>query len=331
METKHIVILVHHYSTLFNISAPIEVFQHAMEQMEKEHKRPFSYQIHIVSAHAQKTIVTKPGITINCEHTYPEINYQIDTLIVIGAPRKNGFEKDVLTWLEQQAGVVRRICAMCAGAFILAEAGILNQKKAVTHWQLCDEMANTFPGIDVDREAIFIRDGNVYTSAGVSAGLDLSLALIEEDLGRDFALKIAKLMVLFLKRPGNQTQFSTILESQKTDYQPIKEITNWIYNHLNEDITVEKLATLAFMSPRNFARAFVRELNTTPIKFVEKLRTETACRLLTDSQLNIDEIAHFSGFKTSLNMNRIFLKTYQISPSHYRRNFSSAFSAPNKY
>jgi len=331
METKHIVILVHHYSTLLNASAPIEVFQQAKDEMEKIGRNLFSYQIHVVSAHSEKTVVMKSGFSINCEQNYLEINYPIDTLIVIGAPRKNGFEKELLTWLKRQAEIVRRLCSMCAGAFILAEAGVLNHKKAVTHWQLCSEMALSFPEISVDQEAIFIRDGNVYTSAGVSAGLDLSLALIEEDLGKDFALKIAKLMVLFLKRPGNQTQFSTVLESQKTDYKPISATVNWIIDHLNEDITVEKLAQLSNMSCRNFARAFVRELNTTPIKYVEKLRTETAGRMLTDSQLNIEEIAHLTGFKTSQNMNRIFLKIYQLSPSHYRRNFSSAFSFPNKY
>lgn len=331
-ETRHIVILVHQYSTLFNTSAPIEVFQNAIDNMHKvEKKVNFTYKIHIVSAHSETKIDMKPGISINCESSYKEIKYVIDTLIVIGAPRHTGFEKNVLIWLKKQATVVRRICSMCAGAFILAEAGILDNKKAVTHWQLCEEMKKNYPSILVDQEAIFIRHGNVYTSAGVTASLDLSLALIEEDLGKTFALKIAKLMVLFLKRPGNQTQFSTVLESQQADYKPISEIIDWVYNHINEDITVEKLAELSLMSPRNFARVFVQELNITPIKYVEKLRIETACRHLTDTQLTINEISNLSGFKTSLNMNRVFLKTFNITPNQYRRNFSSSFSFPNQY
>ena len=320
-------ILVHPYSTLLNISAPIEVFQMAIDHIGKAGNNVnFSYKIHVVSSQKRTKVDMNPGISINCESSYRAISYPIDTLIVAGTPRKNGISKDVLIWLNEQAGIVRRICSLCAGAFILAEAGVLKDKKAVTHWQLCTEMANTYTDINVNMEAIFVKDGNVYTSAGVTAGLDLSLALVEEDLGKTFALHVAKMMVLFLKRPGNQTQYSTILESQKTDYQPIKTVLDWIYNHLHEDITVEMLAEQTLMSPRNFARIFVRELNITPIKYVEKLRIETACRHLTDTQLTIDEVAHLSGLKNSLNMNRIFFKTFNITPSQYRRNFGSSFN-----
>jgi len=152
------------------------------------------------------------------------------------------------------------------------------------------------------------------------------LALVEEDLGKSFALHVAKIMVLFLKRPGNQTQYSTILESQKIDYRPINDITDWVYNHLHEEITVEKLAEYASMSPRNFARVFVRELNITPMKYIEKLRIETACRYLTETHLTMDEIADLCGLKNSINMNRAFLKTFNTTPSQYRENFSSSFS-----
>lgn len=324
---RHIVVLVHPYSTLLNISAPVEVFQTAINQIEKAGSQvDFTYQIHVVSAQESKTVEMNPGISINCEASFRAINYPIDTLIVAGAPRNNGFNKEVLGWLKEQTSRVRRICSMCAGAFILAEAGILDNKKAVTHWQLCEEMAEKHPKITVNKEAIFVKDGNVYTSAGVTAGLDLTLALVEEDLGRAFALEAARTLVLFLKRPGNQTQYSTMLKYQNTDYQPINQIISWIYNHLHEDISVEKLAERSLMSPRNFARVFVRELHITPIKYVEKLRIETACRHLTETHLTIDEIAHLSGLKNSLNMNRIFLKTFSTTPSQYRKNFSSSFS-----
>ncbi|ANI89780.1 AraC family transcriptional regulator [Arachidicoccus ginsenosidimutans] len=331
-EIKHIVILVHPYSALLNMAAPVEVFQRAIEEMEQpDMSIDFSYELHIVSANPDPKLNMKPCISLICESNYLEVDYRIDTLIVVGAPRRNGFDPKVLDWLKRQSKKVRRICSMCAGAFILAEAGILNNKKAVTHWQLCDEMARKYPQIEVEKDPIFIRQGNVYTSAGVTAGLDLSLALIEEDLGKAFALHIARMMVLFLKRPGNQTQFSVMLDAQKTDYLPITKVIDWIHNHLEEDITVEKLAETASMSPRNFARVFARELNTTPIKYVEKIRIETACRYLTDSHLTIDEIAHLTGFKSSLNMNRIFLKTFNTNPSQYRKNFSTSFSHPNQY
>ncbi|MDR2038573.1 MAG: DJ-1/PfpI family protein [Bacteroidales bacterium] len=327
-HVKHIVILVHPYSTLLNVSAPVEVFQTAINNMDRvENNVNFSYRIHVVSAQKSRKVEMNPGISMNCESSFKTITYPIDTLIVAGAPRKNKLKRDVLIWLREQADSVRRICSMCAGAFILAEAGVLKGKNAVTHWQLCEEMACTYPETTVNMDAIFVKDGNVYTSAGVTAGLDLALALVEEDLGRIFALLVAKIMVLFLKRPGNQTQYSTILEYQKTDHQPVNEITNWIYNHLHEDITVEKLAEISLMSPRNFARVFVRELNITPIKYVEKLRIEAACRHLTETQLTIDEVAHLSGLKNSINMNRIFLKTFNTTPSQYRKNFSSSLAS----
>lgn len=325
-DIRHVVVLVHPYSTLLSTSAPIEVFQNAIENMGwLKNEIDFSYKLHVISALASTKIDMKPGISINCECSYHEITYPIDTLIVIGSPRRNGYDKNLLLWLKRQSKIVRRICSLCAGAFILAEAGILSNKAAVTHWQLCEELASVHPDIYVNQEAIFIKQGNVYTSAGVTAGIDLSLALIEEDLGKSFALRIAKLMVLFLKRPGNQTQYSMMLQSQNIDYRPIKKITSWIHDHLYEDITVEKLAGLSSMSPRNFARVFVRELNIIPIKYVEKLRVEAACRHLTDTRLTINEVANLSGLKNSLNMNRVFLKAFNVTPSQFRKNFSSAF------
>ncbi len=190
---------------------------------------------------------------------------------------------------------------------------------------LCEKMALEYPDITLNKDAIFVKDGNVYTSAGITAGMDLALALLEEDLGRKYALLIARIMVLFLKRPGNQSQFSTILEAQKADHQPVREAVEWINSHLDEEITVEKLAELVLMSPRNFARVFTREMNITPIRYVEKLRMETACRFLTESHLTIDQIAARCGFKNSLNMNRTFNNIYRTTPSQYRRDFQTSF------
>ena len=326
IHIRHIVVLVHPGSTLLNLSAPVDVFRKAAKYIDRIGKQiDFLYQVHIVSAHKNKKITLESGLPIICETSYHKITFPIDTLIVAGAPRKNGYKKEVLHWLKEQSGTVRRICSLCAGAFILAEAGILKNKKAVTHWQLCDEMATSYPDIQVNMEAIFVKDGNIYTSAGTTAGFDLSLALIEEDLGKSYALQIARIMVLFLKRPGNQSQFSTLLESQQTDYQPVNQAIEWIYNHLNDNISVEKLADHVLMSPRNFARVFTRELKITPIKYVEKLRLETACRYLTETRLNINEIANLCGLKNAINMNRTFLKTFDTTPTQYRRNFSSSF------
>lgn len=324
---KHIVILVSPYSTVLDMSGPMDVFQKAIEHFDKAGTQPpFTYKIHTISLGKSKKVPMSSGITILTEGTYKEITYPVDTLIVAGrSPHAEEHPKGVtLTWLREQAGKVHRICSVCAGAFILADAGILTNRKATTHWMLCEKMAQIYPDVKVNMEAIYVKDGNVYTSAGITAGMDLALALLEEDLGRKFALLIARIMVLFLKRPGNQTQFSTVLEAQKTDYQPISQATKWINNHLDEDITIEKLAEQVLMSPRNFARVFVRELNTTPMKYVEKIRLETACRYLTETNLSIDQIATRSGFKNAVNMNRIFMKTYCTTPTQYRRDFKTA-------
>ena len=224
-----------------------------------------------------------------------------------------------------QSGKVRRICSVCTGTFFLAETGILNGKKATTHWEVCDKLALQYPEITVEKEPIFIKEGNIYTSAGISSGMDLALALIEEDRGRSFALEVAKQMVLYLKRQGSQSQFSSVISYQHVDYKPIQDIENWVMENLHETLTVEILAEQANMSPRNFARVFVRETGITPAKYIDKLRIETACRLLVDTLLSLDEIAVQCGLKNADNMRRLFLRNIKITPSQYRINFKTSF------
>ena len=214
---------------------------------------------------------------------------------------------------------VRRICSICTGAFILAEASILDNRKIATHWKLCHKLANDYPSLDVDSESIFIKDGHVYTSAGVSSGIDLALALIEEDFGRTLALEVARELVVYLKRPGNQAQFSVTLKHQDSDHKPIQNIKDWLLEHLKERITVEDLAEQALMSPRNFARVFTRETGITPAKYVEKLRLEAACRLLTETQHTLETISLECGLMNIDNMRRLFIKHLKVTPSDYRR------------
>ncbi len=328
-KKKHIVLLAPHDSTLLDVTGPLDVFQKAVEYLGEAVPPPdFTYAIHLVSARKERSIDMVGGVTILAEGSYSEIDYPIDTLIVGGRSKKKEHRPgpEVLDWIRRQATVVRRVCSVCGGAFILAEAGVLRDKKAATHWMLCDQLAEQYPDTQVDRESIFVKDGNVYTSAGITSGMDLALALVEEDLGRSFALRIARIMVLFLKRPGNQAQFSTMLEYPKTDYRPVDRAVEWVYGHLGEEITVEKLADVALMSPRNFARVFVRELNITPMRFVEKLRLETACRYLTETRLTVEEIAGICGFRNSLAMNRVFVHTLHTTPTRYRKSFTSSFS-----
>jgi transcriptional regulator GlxA family with amidase domain len=325
-EKKHIVFLVLPSSILLDVSGPLEVFVIAKtEPVFFADKVDFKYEIHTVSAQKKKTIEMMSGISIVCEGTYKDVNYPIDTLIVIGLyPQWNEMDPDVMSWMQQQAKTVRRICSVCVASFALAQAGILNGKKATTHWQYCAHLAKNFPQIQVDAESIFVKDGNVYTSAGVTAGMDMALALVEEDLGRDCALSVARTLVLFLKRPGNQSQYSITLEGQNVDFQPIRKILDWIFDHISESMTVEILAEQASMSPRNFARVFARETGATPAKYIEKLRLETACRYLVEKQWTLDEVSFRCGLKNSENIRRLFLKYYEITPTQYRRNFQTS-------
>lgn len=326
-NVKHIVILALPYSTLLNIAGPLEVFTRSIINSSKwNSEADFSYQTHIVSVDNEKQIATSSGLPIVAEGSYEAIDYPIDTLIVSGLSSLPDYvtNSKVLLWLKDQSKVVRRICSVCAGAFLLAEAGVLTGKKATTHWFRCEKLAEEYPQVHVQIAPLFVKDGNVYTSAGVSSGMDLALALVEEDMGKPFALQIAKEMVLFLKRPGNQVQYSNLIESQQIRNLSVRKVCEWILNNLKEDLSVERLAEHVAMSPRNFARVFVRELNITPAKYIDRLRVDRACQHLVETQLSLDEIAERCGIRNADNLRRLFIKVLETTPTQYRKSFMSA-------
>jgi transcriptional regulator GlxA family with amidase domain len=217
---------------------------------------------------------------------------------------------------------VARLASVCTGAFVLAEAGVLDGKRAATHWQSCARLAERYPNVRVEPDPIFVRAGHVYTSAGVTAGMDLALALVEEDHGPKVARQVARQLVLFLKRPGGQAQFSAQLEAQLADRAPLAELTAWMADHLAADLSVEALARRAAMSPRNFARVFVRAYGSTPARHVEKLRLEAAQRRLEESDAGVDAIAAECGFGTRESLRRAFARTLRVSPTAYRARFA---------
>lgn len=330
METKyrHIAFLVMKEATLLDITGPYEVFSQLTENLSfQEGAASPPYMLHTLSAERSKTVRTASGMTINCDDVYNNVSYEIDTLFVPGVPNNRltdyRLNEKVLQWIKACSMQVRRLCSVCTGTFFLAEAGVLNGRKATTHWEMCAKLAHDYPLIQVEDSPIFVKDGNIYTSAGISAGMDLALALVEEDYGRSAALDVAKQMVLYLKRPGTQSQYSSVLTHQHVDYRPVQEIESWILEHLSDDLTVERLAEQISMSPRNFARVFVRETGITPAKYIDKLRVETACRYLVETRLSLKEITDACGMGTPDNMRRIFLKYLQISPLDYRKNFGS--------
>lgn len=327
LKIRHIVILVAPDSTLLTTVGPLEVFAKTVDQFNLiQDKVDFNYKTHVVSMENTKLINTSSGLPILTEGCYDEIDYPIDTLMITGLARhlEESSMNKMLEWLKQQSKTIRRICSVCSGAFILAEAGLLDGKKATAHWSKNEELAQRYPLIDVQIARIFIKDGNVYTAAGITSGMDLALALIEEDLGQSFALHIARWLVLYLKRPGNQSQFSAYLDYKSIGNPSMRKVCEWILEHLREDLTVETLAEYVAMSPRNFARVFVRELRVTPAKFINKLRIENACQHLIDTQFSLDEIASYCGLKTAENLRRQFISFMEITPAQYRKGFQSS-------
>lgn len=325
---KHIVFLVVPDATLLDITGPFEVFSQVSEYT-KVHKMntTVEYQLHLLSINKKIYIQTASGMVIKCTENIQTFDYPIDTLIIPGVPNslveQYKLPGNVLEWINIQSLKVRRMCSICTGSFFLAEAGILAHKKVTTHWEKCDLLKSTYANLRVDTDPIFVKDNQIYTSAGISSGMDLALALVEEDLGKPLALAVARQMVLYLKRPGSQSQYSTILKHQEIDYQPIREICAWIQEHLHETITIDYLSEKTSMSSRNFARVFVRETGITPAKYIDKLRIETACRHLVDTRLSFKEIAVLCGLSSPDNMRKIFYKYIKISPAEYRKNFGT--------
>jgi transcriptional regulator GlxA family with amidase domain len=210
---------------------------------------------------------------------------------------------------------------------VLAEAGLLDGRRATTHWMDCDELARRFPAVTVQRDPIYVHDRGVYTSAGSTAGLDLVLALVEEDVGRRVALQVAQRMVFFLKRPGGQAQFSAQLSTQMAEREPLRDLQAWILEHPGVDLSTETLARRVAMSPRNFFRVFVREVGMTPGRFVERVRVEAARRLLEETARGIPEVAAACGFGSPETMRIAFRRALGVNPKGYRSRFHTTVLA----
>ncbi|MEB3369615.1 GlxA family transcriptional regulator [Saccharopolyspora mangrovi] len=249
-----------------------------------------------------------------------------DVLLVPGGEGTRVPDQKLITWLRRHGPQTRQVVSVCTGAFLLAAAGMLSGRRATTHWAYCESLAARFPDVDVAAEPIYVRDGNLATSAGVTAGIDLALALIEEDLGRDAALTIARHLVVFLRRPGNQAQFSAHLATQTAQREPLREVQQWIAEHPDADLSVDALAERTSLSPRQFARSFVAEVGMSPGRYVDRVRLEAARRRLEDSGDGIEETARACGFGTAEAMRRAFLRALGVGPSEYRRRFQSGFT-----
>ncbi len=310
---------------ILDVTGPLEVFALATSCLaERGHRGPPPYAVEILARRAGP-LRASSGVRLMADRAVGQVRGGIDTLIVAGGAGTGAALGDapLLAWLRRLAPRVRRIAGVCTGAFLLAEAGLLDGRRATTHWAWCAALAERRPAVAVDPDPIFVRDGNVYTSAGVTAGMDLALALVEEDLGRPLALQIARQLVLFLRRPGGQSQFSAQLATQLADREPLRELQAWIADHLAADLSVPTLAERAAMSPRNFARVFTRQVGLTPARFVERLRVEAARRRLEESPHGVDAVAAACGFGSAESMRKAFLRTLRVPPSAYRSRFTT--------
>lgn len=253
----------------------------------------------------------------------------IDTLIVpggVGVHEALG-NRDFVDAIGRAAGSARRTAGVCTGAFLLAEAGLLDGRRVTTHWASCARLAERYPAVTVDPDPIFIRDGDVHTSAGVTSGMDLALALVEEDLGSAVALRTAQMLVVYARRPGGQTQFSIQLSREVANREPLRELQVWIGEHLDEDLSVGNLAGRVHLSERQFARVFRRELGTTPGDYVEQLRIERARSILEAGATSLEEVAAAAGFAGAEVMRRAFQRRLRTSPSDYRMRFQPPLTA----
>jgi len=316
---------------VLDVTGPLEVFSRTARWLrDNGHRKDLAYEVEIIGLE-RGWFRTSSGLRLYAERAYSDASKKTDTLLIAGGIGVESLRhnKPLLRWIKQQATKTRRLASICTGAFLMAEAGLLKNKRATTHWHHCDHLAHDFPEVRVEADTIYVQEGNLYTSAGVTAGMDLALALVEEDFGRDVALAAARELVLFLKRPGGQAQFSAQLAVQLAEHQPLRELQAHVVEHPEHDHSIERLARRAAMSPRNFARVFTREVGMTPAKYVASVRVETARRLLEETNDPLESIVSKSGLGTAESMRRAFLARIGISPGRYRERFSrSPLPAP---
>ena len=325
MGTHAVTMLAYPDAQILDITGPLEVFARTARWLgDHRYTKGPAYQVEIV-AECAGPLRTSSGLELIAARRYQDVD-STDTLLVTGGIgfREACADDRLRDWLIGQARKVKRLGSICTGSIVLAHAGLLDHRRATTHWAYCADLAGAGHDLEVDADAIFVRDGPVYTSAGVTAGMDMALAMVEEDWGQPVAVAIARELVMYLKRPGGQSQFSGHLRAQTLESGRLQETRLWILDHLGEDLTVAALAAHATMSERSFTRRFSEQTGQTPAKFVEQARVRAARRKLEETALPIETIAARCGFGSSETMRRSFMRQLGIPPSSYRDRFRSA-------
>ncbi|SOZ34782.1 GlxA family transcriptional regulator [Cupriavidus neocaledonicus] len=301
----------------------INVFDYANTRLRQLGCEP-KYELRLVAPHPG-AIRSDTLVSLEATHALAGVA-PADVVVVVGARdivNVLGACGDIVSWCRTQAGRLRTIVGLCSGSFFLAEAGLLAGRRAATHWSVAELMRTRYPGIRVDADAIFVRDAHIWTSAGVTAVFDLVLAMVEEDLGRDIALSVARDLVVYLKRPGGQSQFSEHLLSQMTGHPRVRDIQDYIHRTPRADLSVQVLAQRFAMSERNLSRVFLKETGHTPSAYVERTRLDAARRLLEDSSQPLKWIAVESGFGSEARLRQAFQRRLHVTPGAYRERFAS--------
>jgi len=317
-----VVLLAHEQMNLLDLSGPLQAL--ATARRDGDRNGPALYDT-IVASVDGGAVTTGCGLPVMTVALSTLEGVAIDTLIAPGGCKGDTFHAppQLVAWIARRAPDVRRVCSVCTGAFLLAAAGQLDGRHVATHWDWATRLGAQYPGIHIDADRIYIQDGPVWTSAGVSAGIDLTLALIEADFGHQVAIQTARQLVMFIKRSGGQSQFSVPLAAQLHDRGDFADLHAWMATHLADDLTVERLAGHVGMSPRNFARSYAAKVGRTPAKTVDAMRLEAACRALEETDLPLKSVAAAAGHGDEQTLRRAFQRQLGVSPTQYRERFAA--------
>ena len=322
MLAKQVLIVGYDEITSLDLSGPLEAFSSAVVENSKGKSEP-GYKVTIAALGA-KTFRSESGLCITADCSLSSVR-QVDTLLIPGGRgmRNPSTGAKLAGWISKRVDRIRRVASICTGVYGLAPTGLLDGRRVTTHWKFATDLAARFPALKVDAKPLYIREGKFYTSAGVTAGIDLSLALIEEDFGPQIALAVARDLVVYMKRPGGQEQFSEPLKFQMASSSRFADLPAWISGHLDQDLSVEALAQRMNLCPRQFTRRFKTEFKNSPAAFVQRLRLDEARNRLASADCSVESVAASVGFNDPDSFRRAFVKCFGVPPQQYRSRFAA--------
>jgi transcriptional regulator GlxA family with amidase domain len=322
---RRIVVVTNPSARSLEYMGPLQVFDEAILFLKYSGRPDLAYDIEFVTTEAG-TIYDRKGLSISAQTPYHRVRGHVDTLVFQATDENDECLQDerFIAWVAKMSQRVRRIVSICTGSFILAEAGVLDGRRATTHWCACNDFRRRYPRVKLEPDPIYVKDGHVYTSAGATSGMDLAIALVEEDYGTEFARRVAQGLVMFLRRPGNQAQFSVQVSTDLPDNEGLREIETYIFDHLEGDLRVEVLAEMWSMSPRNFTRVFTRQFGVAPGRYVEQCRLERARQYLEETDEPLSEVSARCGYATPDGLRLAFDRNLGVVPRAYRKRFSAA-------